>query len=479
MSTKLTEPRRATTAVRVGGLTIGGDAPVAVQTMTTTATDDVDASVAQTLRLARAGAALVRLTAQGELQAKALEEIHRRVREAGCQVPLSADIHFNPRAAFEAARWVEKVRINPGNFADPARTFRQIEYTDEQYAEELRRIDEAFGRFVDTCRQRGVAIRVGVNHGSLSDRILSRYGNTPEGMVESAMEYLRVARRRDFDQIVISLKASDTPLMVRAVRLLVEAMDREDMHYPLHLGVTEAGDGLDGRIKSALGIGTLLRQGIGDTIRVSLCEDPAEEVPVARALAYYARHGDGRHAALDGRVLRLSYKDTEPQSVAIKAAVDAGRALIDGLADDVAITAPLPEADLRDIEDRIMQAAKLRFTHTEYIACPGCGRTLYDLPDTLRRVREATGHLAGLRIAVMGCIVNGPGEMNGADYGYVGAARGRISLYRGRECVERNIPSSQAVDRLVALIRADGRWSEPISDSSDSSDVSVISDVSE
>ena len=623
--------RRTSCEVQVGDTPMGASHPIRLQSMTTTPTADVEASSAQALRLARAGAEYVRLTTQGVREAEALREINARLRGAGCTVPLVADVHFNPHVAEVAALYAEKVRINPGNYIDPARTFRHIEYTGEEYAAELRRLEERFLPLLRLCREHHTALRIGVNHGSLSDRIMSRYGDSPEGMVESCMEFLRVCRRERFDDVVISIKASNPVVMVRTVRLLAATMEQEEMAYPLHLGVTEAGEGEDGRIKSALGIGALLMDGLGDTIRVSLSEEPEAEIPVARKLRDYctARQGHpyipGRmpaafdylrptrrptdaagpigggqvpvviSARLDGRCdcnprfrpdffylgstlpeavaqeLRAAdgqaapsaaapgyivdsdawqplprlypafsysrlvelhhcpaplkflflpymalgeearaclrrhpevvviaqsnhpnrlgehralafelqeeglrnpvvtfqhYADAQLEDLQLHAAADMGALLLDGLSDGLMLfstaQAPLPAAALDQTAYAILQAARLRMTKTEYISCPGCGRTLYDLPETLRRIKEATAPLAGggLKIGVMGCIVNGPGEMADADYGYVGAGRGRISLYKGKECVEKNIPEAEAVDKLVALIKRCGDWRE-------------------
>ncbi len=540
--------RRPTLEVRVGNTAIGGNNPVRIQSMASTSTMDTEASVAQARRIVDAGAELVRFTAQGVREAANLGEIRRRLRECGCDVPLVADIHFNPRAAFAAAEQVEKVRINPGNFVDPGRTFRKIEYTDEEYAAELKRLEEALVPFLETCRANDTAIRLGVNHGSLSDRIMSRYGDTPAGMVESAMEFLRVCRSHGFDRVVISIKASNVVVMVETVTRLVEAMDAEEMHYPLHLGVTEAGDGEDGRIKSAVGIGALLREGIGDTIRVSLSEEPEAELPVARKIMDYIdlmataasveapragrfRLGKGMRRmsreigavggsrlpvvpAVDGLtglkeidaeaviagnvdiapddiillsasgdvpgmsleaamnifvaegidnpvILRGVYNGPDADTVRLRASIDLGALLLKGFADGIEIQAPSLNADkLCELSLGILQSARLRISHTEYIACPGCGRTLFDLQQTLARVKEATSHLKGLKIGVMGCIVNGPGEMADADYGYVGAGVGKISLYKGKECVEKNIPAEEAVSHLVELIKKCGDWKE-------------------
>ena len=375
--------RRKSTLVHVGNLTIGGDAPVRVQSMATVSTLDTENAVAQAIRIIEAGGELVRFTTQGTREAENLRNIKAELVKRGYDTPIVADVHFNANVADVAALYADKVRINPGNYVDPARKFDKIDYTDEEYAEELKKIEHRLVPFLNLCREHKTAIRIGVNHGSLSDRIMSRYGDTPEGIVESCMEFLRICQREQFDDVVVSIKASNTVVMVHSVRLLVKAMDAEDMHYPLHLGVTEAGEGEDGRIKSAVGIGALLADGIGDTIRVSLSEEPEAEIPVAYA---------------------------------------------------------------------ILQAARLRITKTEYISCPGCGRTLYNLQETIARVKAATSHLVGLKIAIMGCIVNGPGEMADADYGYVGAGPGRISLYKGKECVEKNIPEEEAVDKLLELI---------------------------
>lgn len=540
--------RRPTLEVRVGNTAIGGNNPVRIQSMASTSTMDTEASVAQARRIVDAGAELVRFTAQGVREAANLGEIRRRLRESGCDVPLVADIHFNPRAAFAAAEQVEKVRINPGNFVDPGRTFRKIEYTDEEYAAELRRLEEALVPFLETCRANDTAIRLGVNHGSLSDRIMSRYGDTPAGMVESAMEFLRVCRSHGFDRVVISIKASNVVVMVETVTRLVEAMDAEEMHYPLHLGVTEAGDGEDGRIKSAVGIGALLREGIGDTIRVSLSEEPEAELPVARKIMDYIdlmasaasveAPRDGRfrlgkgvrrmsreigavggsrvpvvpavdgltglkeidaEAVIAGKVdiapddiillsasgevpgmtleaamnilvaegidnpviLRGVYNGLDADTVRLRASIDLGALLLKGFADGIEIVSDsLTPDEASRLALAILQSARLRISHTEYIACPGCGRTLFDLQQTLARVKEATSHLKGLKIGVMGCIVNGPGEMADADYGYVGAGVGKISLYKGKECVEKNIPAEEAVSHLVELIKKCGDWKE-------------------
>ena len=375
--------RRQTIEVRVGNIGIGGSNPVRVQTMTNTDTNDIEGSVEQIKRCVAAGAEIIRLTTQGEREVNSVAEIKRRLAADGIVVPLVADVHFSSSVALKAACVVDKVRINPGNFIKPIKKDFSTDYTDEEFEQERLVLRERFVEFLEVCKKHHTAVRIGVNHGSLGERMMNRYGDTPMGMAESCLELLRMCRQENFDQIVISLKASNTVLMIEAVKLLVEKMDAEDFHFPLHLGVTEAGDGEDGRIKSAVGIGSLLAVCIGDTIRVSLSEPPEAEIPVAFG---------------------------------------------------------------------ILQATRSRITKTEYISCPSCGRTLFDLQTAVRRVRERTSHLVGLKIAVMGCIVNGPGEMADADYGYVGAGKGKISLYKGKTCVERNIPEDEAVDKLLALI---------------------------
>jgi len=546
--------RRRAWPVRVGEVTIGGDAPVVVQSMTTTSTNDTPGSAAQIKRIADAGGSIVRLTTQGVREAENLTPIKEALSELGVSVPLVADVHFNPRAAFAAATRVEKVRINPGNFVDPGRTFKKIEFTDEEYAAELGKIRDALVPLIDLCKQHHTALRIGVNHGSLSDRIMSRYGDTPAGMVESAMEFLRVCLSEDFRDVVISIKASNVLVMTETVRRLVKAMDAEDMHFPLHLGVTEAGDGEDGRIKSAVGIGSLLMDGIGDTIRVSLSEEPECEIPVARAIISHVDEAVGEAEGLkacgypDGvdecapcrrdsawrgllpqvvgldelpqsegalvfnldddyldkaideiaadknalvvvvslqadRALRtksfvnamarrgltnpvvvsFTYDTDDFEALTIAAAVDYGYLLLSGIADSIAIDS-MADNIAREMLNRlalnILQATRHRISKTEFISCPGCGRTLYDLQSTLREIKAATSHLKGLKIGVMGCIVNGPGEMADADYGYVGAAPGHISLYKGKECVVKNIPASEALPRLIALIKENGDWQD-------------------
>lgn len=608
--------RRASSIVQVGKTPLGGSYPIRLQSMTTTPTTDTEGSVEQCVRIIRAGADYVRLTAQGTREAENLRNIRKVLHNGRRYTPLVADIHFNPAVADLAATIVEKVRINPGNYVDSARTFKHLEYTEEEYAAELQKINDRFVPFLNICRQHHTAIRIGVNHGSLSDRIMSRYGDTPQGIVESCMEFLRICKRENFRDVVLSIKASNTGIMVRSVRLLVERMDKEGMHFPLHLGVTEAGEGEDGRIKSAVGIGALLTDGIGDTIRVSLSEPPENEIPVARHLRDYIGRrssalpvggrvcsefnyldpqrrptcrvadiggdaapvviadgtsgnrnglfgdqrpdyiyiGDGkprddgakyiidanqwtgrpntfpcftyqmlsqleayssplkfmfvpcallsedvidalrRHPELvvvgqsmglnvPGELRSLIHRlwreglknpvvvfagyshgiDTF-NAFQLESAADVGALLFDGLCDGLYLSnqtphgrREIPVANIVRTAFSILQAAGLRVTRPEYVSCPGCGRTLYDLPATVARIREATSGLDNLKIAVMGCIVNGPGEMADADYGYVGAARGRISLYRGKELVEKNIPEEEAVDKLLELLRKDGK----------------------
>lgn len=538
--------RRRSTVAHAGHVNIGGDNPVVVQSMANTSTMDTAASAAQAIRISEAGGEIVRFTTQGVREAVNMAEIRRALDAAGCNVPLVADVHFNPRAAFSAAETCQKVRINPGNFVDAARTFRKLEFTDEEYAAEIERIRRQLKPFLALCREHDTCVRLGVNHGSLSDRIMSRYGDTPAGMVESVMEYLRICREENFDNIVISIKASNVTVMVETVRLLVAEMERESMAFPLHLGVTEAGDGEDGRVKSAVGIGTLLAEGIGDTIRVSLSEAPEAEIPVARALRDYislrsnhcavkepetVRDGaarnhailsgllshpypvvagldydradtDGWHyadaseephlyddmlpvvltsshlnrvgeiaswidrfVAMDGRnpiVVRLSFDTSDPELLQVQAGADFGALLLNGYASGIDIVAPaFDENMLHRVALGILQAARLRISHTEYIACPSCGRTLFDLVATLAEVKAATAHLTGLKIGVMGCIVNGPGEMADADYGYVGAGPDRVSLYKGKELVLKNVTRAEALPALIELIKANGDWREP------------------
>jgi len=557
--------RRKTVTVRVGGLCIGGDYPVRIQSMANTDTNDTQGCIEQALRIVQAGGELVRFTAQGRREAENLKAIKDGLRERGCDVPLVADIHFNPEAAFIAARIVEKVRINPGNFIHESPRFSQTEYSEEEYRQELGKLREKLVRLIDICKAHGTALRIGVNHGSLSNRIMSRYGDTPAGMVESALEFLRVCVREQFDQVVISIKSSNVRVMVHAYRLLVLAMDTEGMAFPLHLGVTEAGDGEEARVKSAVGIGALLADGLGDTIRVSLTEPPENEIPVARKLAGYfvgreketvvtgrgesfydpydykrretekagptgggqvpvvigERCGNDKRSpdftpplkvwthlnvsrleelsktlvdnpgqlvlmedapyhqqralflAMQARVLRnpviiqRNYAEYDLEMLQLKAAADIGPLLLDGYGDGIYInntSTVIPAEQVNSLSFAILQATRVRMTRTEYIACPGCGRTLFNLTETLAQVRAATSHLTGLKIAVMGCIVNGPGEMADADYGYVGAGPGKITLYKGKEVIERNIPQQEAIPRLLDLIDRDKIHDNPDKD---------------
>lgn len=488
-----TYKRRKAHEVRIGEVKIGSAHPIAVQSMTNTATADTERSVAQVERIAQAGAPIVRLTAQGRKEGENLQNIMLRLKEDGCRAAIVADIHFVPEVAAIAAQYVDKVRINPGNY---------------------RTSNGELQSLIAQCRERGVALRIGVNHGSLAKRIFDEYGDTPEGMVISAMEFLKVCREENFDQVVVSMKSSNTRVMVHAYRLLVEAMEREGMTYPIHLGVTEAGNGLEGRIKSAVGIGALLSDGIGDTIRVSLTEAPENEVPVAQMLVEHYAEREGlfevkhpeRYSSTAYRrrsdvmtpithdelteefrvveaqsknptaelraailnmdcsqpvVVKCRYEQTSAEEVGVKAAADLGVLFLDGLADGIWVDAPnLSQEQVLQIELMILQAARVRFSHTEYIACPSCGRTLYDIEKTLADIKSRTNHLKNLKIGVMGCVVNGPGEMADADYGYVGAAAGRITLYKGREVVERNIPQEEAIEHLIELIKRNGDWIE-------------------
>ena len=473
--------RRKTTITHIGNIAIGGDNPIRIQSMATTDTNDTEASVAQAKRIIDAGGELVRFTTQGTREAENMKNISARLKADGYQTPLVADVHFTAHTADVAAQYCEKVRINPGNYVDPGRTFKHLEYTDEEYAEELKKIERKLVPFINICKEHHTAVRIGVNHGSLSDRIMSRYGDTPEGIVESCMEFLRIFRREQFNDVVISIKASNTVVMVTTVRLLVKAMDAEDMHYPLHLGVTEAGEGEDGRIKSAVGIGALLTEGIGDTIRVSLSEEPECEIPVARKLVDLIPECTRLRAEAEASIkddtitLTIPSVATESQptdqsasgasrfcreeweTLQLKAAMAVGALLIDRKATKLEIHcgSRFTREQLTLLADAILQAARIKFTKTEYISCPGCGRTLYNLQETIARIKAATSHLVGLKIGIMGCIVNGPGEMADADYGYVGAGRGKISLYKQKVCVEKNIPEEEAVERLLQLIEDD------------------------
>ncbi len=540
--------RRESSVAKAGNVEIGGANPIRIQSMCNTNTNDTMASAGQAKHIADVGGEIVRLTTQGVKEAANMANIKAALHDMGCDVPLVADVHFNPNAAFEAAKTCDKVRINPGNFVDAARTFKKLEFTEEEYAAELQKIRDKFVPFIDLCKTNDTCVRLGVNHGSLSDRIMSRYGDTPEGMVESVMEFLRIAREENFDNIVISIKASNVTVMVQTVRLLVEEMKKEGMKFPLHLGVTEAGDGEDGRIKSAAGIGTLLAEGIGDTIRVSLSEDPECEIPVAIKLRDYVMSRVGHEAvpvpekvlpgkardyatplpyaefpvmdldftldadwhyastamepklysdelpvvlttfnknrpgafmswidrfvALGGRnpviVMMAFLPDEDPgesaekrvealEDLQIQAAADFGPLLLNGYASGIGIVASdrFTKEEVQNVTLGILQATRLRISKTEYIACPSCGRTLFDLQKTLAEVKAKTSHLKGLKIGVMGCIVNGPGEMADADYGYVGAGPGCVSIYKGKTLVEKNIPASDALPALLKLIESD------------------------
>ena len=464
MDIQLTYHRRHTTTTKVGNLEIGSEHPVRVQTMANTSTNDIDGSVAQANRCFAAGAELLRYTTQGMREVESLAQIHQRLTASsphGPIAPLVADVHFQSDVADAAAKVVEKVRINPGNYIDPARKFKQIDYTDEEYQTELERLRNRFVQLLDICKEHKTALRIGVNHGSLSDRIMSRYGDTPEGMVESCMEFLRVAVAEDFKDIVLSIKASNTRVMVTTVRLLVWQMAEENMAFPLHLGVTEAGEGEDGRVKSAVGIGALLADGIGDTIRVSLSEAPEKELPVAKALVdYFAneqqsiRYAPTTQVKVEGSTVYYSNEDTDWATFQLHAAAECGRLLWDYNCTELILNNEhFAAGDLIRLSKDILQAARVRMYKTEYISCPGCGRTLFDLEQTIAEVKAATAHLQGLKIGIMGCIVNGPGEMADADYGYVGAGRGKVSLYKGKECVLKNIPQEQAVEQLLELIK--------------------------
>lgn len=459
--------RRQTIEVQIGNTPLGGNNPIRVQSMTTTSTMDTEGSAQQAKRIVDAGGEYVRLTTQGTREAENLAPIHERLKELGVNVPLVADVHFNPAVADVAALHTEKVRVNPGNYIDPARTFKQLEYTPEEYEAELQRLEDRFIPFLRSCKEHNTAIRIGVNHGSLSDRIMSHYGDTPEGIVESCMEFLRICVKENFMNVVISIKASNTVVMVRSVRLLVEQMDKEDMHFPLHLGVTEAGEGEDGRIKSAVGIGALLAEGIGDTIRVSLSEEPECEIPVAKKLVEMieecANLRNEAKANIKDDTITLSLTESNLEDLQLKAAMTSGALLIDCLAHELVIENPNFTSDeLKKLSDSILQAARVRFTKPEFISCPGCGRTLYDLQSTIARIKEAIlteanndPRFSTLKIGIMGCIVNGPGEMADADYGYVGAGRGKISLYKQKECIMKNIPEEEAVEKLLEFIKAD------------------------
>ncbi len=466
--------RRKTSTTHVGKLCIGSDYPIRIQTMANTSTNDIEGSVAQALRCREAGAELLRFTTQGLREVESLRQIHEALRErVGDTLPLVADVHFQANVADAAAQVVEKVRVNPGNYIDPARKFKHIDYTDEEYAAELARLRERFSAFLAICKEHKTAVRLGVNHGSLSDRIMSRYGDTPAGMCESVMEFLRVAVDEQFEDIVISIKASNTRVMVDTMRLLVQAMDKEQMAFPLHLGVTEAGEGEDGRIKSAVGIGALLAEGIGDTIRVSLSEAPEAEIPVARAIRdYFASPRSERYngVKVESRKSKVESQETtviyyssnvaEWGLFALQAAAECGRLLWEADAKQLKLeNEHFSEEELERLSKDILQAAGVMRYKTEFVSCPGCGRTLFGLEETIAAVKAAFREaekehpfLKTLKIGVMGCIVNGPGEMADADYGYVGAARGKVSLYKGKTCIRMNIPQEEAVQTLIDYI---------------------------
>ncbi len=578
-----TYERRPAIEVTIGSLKLGGAHPVRLQSMANTDTNDTEGSVAQAERIIKAGADLLRYTTQGRKEAANMANIAEGIHHLGYTTPLVADVHFNPNAADEALEHIEKVRINPGNYVD-TKSSTPREWTDELFEEMHNKVIERFGKFVLRAKELGRAIRIGVNHGSLSERMLTRYGDTPEGMIESCLEYLDVCRMHDFHDIVISMKSSNTLVMTAAVRLLSKTLaERGYPAYPLHLGVTEAGEGEDGRIKSAVGIGSLLADGLGDTIRVSLSEEPEAEIPVAKTLVDYissrqplnvdtailpdwneytnlsykdrknsiaigklagggnlpivlsnatpSNSGDstkadyyisdsgaitnaqgaimkdfsyieldcysiteealakvqetslillnapGNNAIAEWRlgftllrragiknsiILRRTYTTNDIELFRLQLAVDAGTIIIDGWSNGLYISAPnLQEEDVIKTELGVLQATRLRMSKTEFISCPGCGRTLYSLTETIAKIKAATSHLKGLKIGVMGCIVNGPGEMADADYGYVGAAPGKIDLYKGQECIRRGIPQEEAVNQLIDLIKSEGDWREP------------------
>ena len=584
--------RRPSDRIQIGKVLVGGDQPVRVQSMANTDTNDIAGSVAQCLRIVEAGGEIVRFTTQGIREAESIGKIHAALREQGCEVPLVADIHFNANAADVAATQVEKVRINPGNYVGSIKIGDTSDYTDDEFAREYEKIRARFIPFLNICKEHGTAIRIGVNHGSLSERMMNRYGDTSRGMVESCLEFLNICKEQNFTSVVISMKTSNTVMMVETVRLLVAEMEAADLHFPLHLGVTEAGDGEDGRIKSAVGIGALLADGIGDTIRVSLSEEPEAEIPVGRLLVSYVstRKGhapiqavestevsrfeyrrrkthavaniggdnvpvviapsDGGYAVVpdyilsDNKVqgatgelfpvytvkdlnalqndtsaikfLKLNYPDLNPtvidvlktrtdlvvllqtdhqngvaeqraffhallnagstvpvvlarsyaendlQYLQIKAAADLGVLFIDGLGDGILLEnkGNISAEAINSVAFGILQASRVRVTKTEFISCPGCGRTMFKLQTVIARVKARTSHLKGLKIGIMGCVVNGPGEMADADYGYVGAGRGKVSLYKKKDCLERNIPEDEAVDKLIGLIKQNGDWHE-------------------
>jgi (E)-4-hydroxy-3-methylbut-2-enyl-diphosphate synthase len=506
--------RWKTSVVKVGAVGIGGGNPVRIQSMTTSNTRDVKATVDQILKLQDVGCEIVRVTVQGKKEAEACGEIKNELLKIGCNIPIVADIHFYPPAAMLVADFVDKIRINPGNFVDTRAIFKKKEYTDDEYSKEILKIEEGFSPLVEKCKRRGIAMRIGTNHGSLSDRIMNRYGDTPLGMVESAFEFARVARKYDYHNFLFSMKASNPLVMVDAYRLLVKEMLQLGWNYPLHLGVTEAGLGEDGRIKSAVGIGSLLLEGLGDTIRVSLTEDPWDEIDPCKRLIRFANEkakvrlptesierrkrkaiisNEFEHpVTLSGKdqktwkieegakhilledftreffdwykeqkidlpvILKAKY-DLPQEDLVILASMELGSYLIDGLGDGVQIIAP---NQTKELEKNLLQACRMLSFKTDFIACPGCGRTLFDLKAVTNRIKEKTGHIPDLKIAIMGCIVNGPGEMADADFGYVGSKPGKIDLYVGKTCVEKNIDFNDAESKLIDLIKAHGKWVE-------------------
>jgi len=506
----MSDNKYISSAILVGSIPLGGTYPVRIQSMTNTDTLDTRVSVEQCIRIIEAGADFVRLTAQGVREAENLANIKRELQKAGFDTPLIADIHFNPAAAETAARIVEKVRINPGNYADKRASFAKTELSEKAYNEELERIHKRLLPLINICRENKSAIRIGVNHGSLSDRIMTRYGNTPEGMVQSAMEFIKIFRSENFNDLVLSMKSSDTIVVVRSNRLLVKMMQEAGVSYPIHLGVTEAGEGEDGRVRSAAGIGALLAEGIGDTIRVSLSEDPEKEIPVAEEIVHFLggskrrvltpvdfqdfrtrdvsykpevlTYQEGRYLKesgkpFQGKMLIFDYKtpprlpdhsseeiflspmfaEDDPEKFAIDASALLGRYFILKQADGFCITnrGKVQGEKLKELSFSILQATEARITRNRYISCPTCGRTKFNVQNTVQKIKAATGHLTGLKIAVMGCIVNGPGEMIGADYGYVGAGNGKVHIYRGMVPVLKNVPEEEAVNELLKIIEGD------------------------
>ena len=508
--------------ISVGSVPLGGDHPIRVQSMTNTDTNDTRASVGQCIRIIEAGADFVRLTAQGIREAENLKNIKRELRKAGFSTPLIADIHFNPAAAEVAARIVEKIRINPGNYADKRAEFIKTDLTDNEYNLEVERIHERLLPLINICRENSTVIRLGINHGSLSDRIMNRYGNTPTGIVVSAIEFVKIFLSENFSDLIISVKSSDTAVLVESNRLLVKMLQKFGLSYPIHLGVTEAGEGEDGRIRSAAGIGALLSEGIGDTIRVSLSEDPEHEIPVAKEIvrflcgskgrvtnpiepaAFQTRtnlykpevitYNNGRYLREDGNsyqgdmlifnyktaplitgkeegniILNPVFSEDDPEKLVIDSAALLGRYFILKQADGICITnsGKIQGDKLKELSFSILQATEARITRNKYISCPTCGRTKFDLQDAVRKVKAATGHLTGLKIAIMGCIVNGPGEMAGADYGYVGAAKGKVHIYKGQTPVMKNVPEKDAIKELLRIIDEDGQAGNQAASSAD------------